>query len=203
MADTSLVKLDWKDKLHFHVSQANYSSDTGDFSYFHVHQAPNIATFKAQGVSDSDLDQLTNLNILSTQANDTATVELGRDIKRVQIPDNLSQQQQISEWTQNLDRINEKAAQYITNTIKGNRDKAMEIISAMPAMDQQYAADFYIRWMNIAMEAFQLMADKDQGLYGAIPEFIRKIWSAVKGVVDSVSEKVTSCVTRLRPLKTP
>ncbi|KAN0104141.1 hypothetical protein V8E51_009886 [Hyaloscypha variabilis] len=194
MADTSSVKLDWKDKLHFHVSQANHSSDTGDFSYFHVHQAPNIATLKAQGVSDSDLDQLTNLNILSTQANDTATAELGRDIKR---------QQQISEWTQNLDRINEKAAQYITNTIKGNRDKAMEIISAMPAMDQQYAADFYIRWMNIVMEAFQLMADKDQGLYGAIPEFIRKIWSAVKGVVHSVSEKVMSCVTRLRPLKTP
>jgi hypothetical protein len=55
----------------------------------------------------------------------------------------------------------------------------------------------------IAMEAFQLMVDKDLGLYGAISEFIRKIWSAVKGVVESVSEKVTSSLTRLRALKTP
>jgi len=52
------------------------------------------------------------------------------------------------------------------------------------------------------MEAFELMVTKDNGLYSAIPDFMRKIWSAVKDVVDSVSAKVSSCVTRLRALST-
>jgi len=136
MSDLDSVKLHWKEKLLSHASQVKHCSNIGDFTYFHVHHdeylahdIKELATLKAQDVEGSILDQLTNPNILSTQANDIATIELDKDIKRLDIPPDRAL------WNENLGRFNDKAKFYVVATIDANTESAIQIIEGLPDKD--------------------------------------------------------------------
>ena len=204
MAQSTPVKLHWSRKLQFHVSQAKHCSDTGNFTYFDVHRAQylaegidHVATLKAQNVADTDMDELRNINVATTESSETATTELEGDIKAIKVNDKLPEQEQQAEWVLKLEEKNTIAKNKVNNAMDASLNAAINLISAMPESSQDAAANFFMAGVDIAMEAFDYMVQKISQLYQAAVDLIKKIWTALTNVVNLIGDKVVGCVKKL------
>ena len=208
MASTTTAKIHWTQKLHFHLTQAKHCVENGDFTYFHVCRAQyiangvdHLATLQAQGVPDDDLDKFTGINVSTTETSEVATSELQRDFKATQIDSNLPEPVKKAACTEKLTEQNAVAKQKVVNAMDAGLDKAIDLISAMPASAQDSAASFFMLGMGVAMEALEVMVARISQLCDSIVEFIQKIWKALEKAWKAVSDKVSSCVRRLFGLK--
>ena len=204
MASITPVKLQWSEKLRFHVAQAKHCADTGDFAYFHASRARHVskgidhlATLQAQGVPQDELDKLTNINVSTTESSEVATTELEEDVKAVKVDDKLPEEVKKAEWTKKLTEKNDAAKKKVNDAMDAGLDEAITLISALPDDAQDTAADFFMQGMDIAMEAFDFMVQKISQLYNAVVDFMKKIWTALQNAWNAVSGKVISCVKRL------